>query len=134
MTERNAALSAFKEALPYTLPVFAGFWFIAFAYGFYMYTLGFSFLYPLFMAMFIYLWPCSYLEDRLNSSQSRCCFPHLPRGRHSSLPSPFRQGISSMVLLCWKSMKEWAGKSPPSSTGCAMRRLPSIIQQRFQMV
>ena len=47
MTERNAALSAFKEALPYTLPVFAGFWFIAFAYGFYMYTLGFSFLYPL---------------------------------------------------------------------------------------
>lgn len=127
MTERNAALSAFKEALPYTLPVFAGFWFIAFAYGFYMYTLGFSFLYPLFR-------PCSYLEDRLNSSQSRCCFPHLPRGRHSSLPSPFRQGISSMVLLCWKSMKEWAGKSPSSSTGCAMRRLPSIIQQRFQMV
>lgn len=54
MTERNAALSAFKEALPYTLPVFAGFWFIAFAYGFYMYTLGFSFLYPLFMAMFIF--------------------------------------------------------------------------------
>ena len=37
---------ALHEAFPCTIPIFAGFWFIAFAYGFYMYTLGFSFIYP----------------------------------------------------------------------------------------
>lgn len=45
---------ALHEAFPCTIPIFAGFWFIAFAYGFYMYTLGFSFIYPTLMAMFIF--------------------------------------------------------------------------------
>lgn len=38
---------AFQEAFPYTVPIFAGFWFVAFAYGFYMHSLGFSPLYPM---------------------------------------------------------------------------------------
>lgn len=42
MRKNGAAMAALAEAFPLTLPIFAGFWFIAFAYGFYMNTLGFS--------------------------------------------------------------------------------------------
>ena len=51
---KSPALRALHEAFPYTLPIFAGFWFLAFAYGFYMHTLGFNFLYPTLMAMVIF--------------------------------------------------------------------------------
>lgn len=54
MSKSNAPWLAFQEAYPCTLPIFAGFWFVAFAYGFYMHTLGFSFLYPMCMAMIIF--------------------------------------------------------------------------------
>lgn len=50
----HPAFRAFQEALPHTLPILAGFWFIAFAYGFYMHSLGFSFIYPMLMAMIIF--------------------------------------------------------------------------------
>lgn len=50
----NAMLKAFKAAFPYTLPIFAGFWFLSLAYGIMMNSLGFSFLYPLFMSLIIY--------------------------------------------------------------------------------
>ena len=49
-SKSSPALRALHEAFPYTLPIFAGFWFLAFAYGFYMHTLGFNFLYPTLMA------------------------------------------------------------------------------------
>ena len=45
---------ALKAAFPYTIPIFAGFWFLALAYGIYMNTAGFSFLYPMFMSMLIF--------------------------------------------------------------------------------
>lgn len=54
MNKHHAAWQAFQEAYPPTIPIFAGFWFVAFAYGFYMHSLGFSFLYPLCMAMVIF--------------------------------------------------------------------------------
>ncbi len=54
MNKNGMALKALQEALPCTLPVFAGFWLVAFAYGFYMHTLGFSFWYPMCMAMIIF--------------------------------------------------------------------------------
>lgn len=50
----DPASRAFLEAFPYTVPIFAGFWFVAFAYGFYMHSLGFSPLYPMIMAMIIF--------------------------------------------------------------------------------
>lgn len=53
-SQSSPTWKALHEAFPTTIPIFAGFWFIAFAYGFYMYTLGFSFLYPILMAMFIF--------------------------------------------------------------------------------
>jgi 4-azaleucine resistance transporter AzlC len=45
---------AFRAAVPYTLPIFASFWFIGLTYGIYMHTLGFSFWYPMFMSLFIF--------------------------------------------------------------------------------
>lgn len=45
---------AFKAAFPHTLPIFAGFWFLSMAYGIYMNSAGFSFIYPMFMSMLIF--------------------------------------------------------------------------------
>ncbi len=55
MLQKNGpALRALEEAFPHTIPIFAGFWFVSFAYGFYMNTMGFHFLYPMLMAMIIF--------------------------------------------------------------------------------
>lgn len=53
-TGTGAAWKAFKEAFPVTLPILAGFWFVAFAYGIYMHAEGFSFWYPFLMAACIF--------------------------------------------------------------------------------
>lgn len=45
---------AFKAAFPYTIPIFAGFWFLGLAYGIYMNVSGFSFVYPMLMSMTIF--------------------------------------------------------------------------------
>ena len=45
---------AFKAALPYTLPICAGFLFLGMSYGFLMRSKGFSFFYPLLMSLFIF--------------------------------------------------------------------------------
>lgn len=45
---------AFKTAFPYTIPIFAGFWFIGITYGVYMNVLGFSFWYPMLMGLTIF--------------------------------------------------------------------------------
>lgn len=50
----SGAWKAFQEAFPYTVPVFAGFWFVVFSYGIYMHSMGFGFLYPALMAAFIF--------------------------------------------------------------------------------
>ena len=47
-------MKAFRAAFPYTIPIFAGFWFLALAYGIYMNANGFSFVYPMLMSMLIY--------------------------------------------------------------------------------
>ena len=44
---------SFLAAFPKTLPILAGFLFLGFSYGFYMQSLGFSFLYPMLMALTI---------------------------------------------------------------------------------
>ena len=45
---------AFKAALPHTLPICVGFLFLGMSYGFMMRSKEFSFVYPLFMSMFIF--------------------------------------------------------------------------------
>ena len=45
---------AARCAFPYTIPIFAGFWFLGIAYGIYMNVSGFSFVYPMVMAIVIF--------------------------------------------------------------------------------
>ncbi len=50
----NVKTRAFKAALPYTLPICAGFSFLGLAYGIYMNSMGFSFVYPMLMSLTIF--------------------------------------------------------------------------------
>ena len=45
---------AFKTAFPYTIPIFAGFWFLGTTYGIYMNVSGFSFVYPMVMSLTVF--------------------------------------------------------------------------------
>lgn len=45
---------AFREALPYTIPICIGFLFMGMSYGFLMRSKGFPFIYPFLMSMFIF--------------------------------------------------------------------------------
>lgn len=51
---RTKIRKALRCAFPYTVPIFAGFWFLGMAYGIYMNVSGFSFVYPLLMSMTIF--------------------------------------------------------------------------------
>ncbi|MCQ2554820.1 MAG: AzlC family ABC transporter permease [Clostridia bacterium] len=54
MTKFDVLRKAFKSAFPYTIPIFAGFWFLGMAYGIYMKVSGFSFWYTLLMTVVIF--------------------------------------------------------------------------------
>lgn len=52
--KNNVCYLSLKAAFPYTLPIFAGFWFLGMAYGMYMNVAGFSFWYSMLMSFFIF--------------------------------------------------------------------------------
>jgi 4-azaleucine resistance transporter AzlC len=52
--EKGIILRSFKRAFPYTLPIFAGFWFLGLTYGIFMNVSGFSFIYPMLMSITIF--------------------------------------------------------------------------------
>lgn len=52
--QQGVRIKALKAAFPHTIPIFAGFWFIALAYGIYMNVSGFSFWYPMLMSLTIF--------------------------------------------------------------------------------
>lgn len=54
VSNQTVRRAAFAAAFPYTLPIFAGFWFLGITYGIYMNVSGFSFWYPMLMAAIIY--------------------------------------------------------------------------------
>ena len=55
MQSRSEMLKkAFTTAFPYTIPIFAGFWFLGITYGIYMNVSGFSFWYPMLMSVTIF--------------------------------------------------------------------------------
>ena len=54
MKEKGVRAKALKAAFPYTIPIFAGFWFLGMAYGIYMNVSGFSFWYPFLMSLTIF--------------------------------------------------------------------------------
>lgn len=54
MKSKSVVFSALKAAFPYTIPIFAGFWFLGLTYGIYMNSENFNFLYPMFMSFCIF--------------------------------------------------------------------------------
>ena len=52
--QKGYITAALRAALPKTLPIFAGFWFLGMSYGILMKVNGFSFLYPMLMALTIF--------------------------------------------------------------------------------
>ena len=54
MHPRGTRARALAAAFPYTIPIFAGFWFLGMAYGIYMNVSGFSFWYPFLMGLTIF--------------------------------------------------------------------------------
>lgn len=52
--KRFIKVAALKAAFPYTIPIFAGFWFLGLTYGIYMNVSGFSFVYPMLMSLTIF--------------------------------------------------------------------------------
>lgn len=50
----NVKMKALKCAFPYTIPIMTGFLFLGMSYGIYMHVSGFSFWYPMLMAMTIF--------------------------------------------------------------------------------
>lgn len=54
MRQCGICKKAFKSAFPHTIPIFAGFCFLGMAYGIYMNVSGFSFWYPMLMALTIF--------------------------------------------------------------------------------
>ncbi len=52
--KRSIKAIALKAAFPYTIPIFAGFWFLGLTYGVYMNVSGFSFIYPMLMSLTIF--------------------------------------------------------------------------------
>lgn len=53
-TDRSVITRSFRAAFPQTIPILAGFLFLGMAYGIYMNVQGFSFVYPMLMALVIF--------------------------------------------------------------------------------
>ncbi len=54
VTSTNYRRRALAAAFPYTVPIFAGFWFLGLTYGIFMNVSGFSFWYPMLMSLTIF--------------------------------------------------------------------------------
>lgn len=54
LSHKQTLVQAARCAFPYTIPIFAGFWFIGLTYGIYMNVSGFSFVYPMLMSLTIF--------------------------------------------------------------------------------
>ena len=52
--DRSVIARSFRAAFPQTIPILAGFLFLGMAYGIYMNVQGFSFVYPMLMALVIF--------------------------------------------------------------------------------
>lgn len=58
-------MKALKAAFPYTVPIFAGFWFLGLTYGIYMRAAGFSFWYPMLMSLTIFAGSVEFIAANL---------------------------------------------------------------------
>lgn len=54
MIKSRQLQKALQAAFPYTIPIFASFWFLGLTYGIFMHVCGFSFWYPMLMSLLIF--------------------------------------------------------------------------------
>lgn len=54
LSSEHPIKKAARTAFPYTIPIFAGFWFLGMTYGIYMNVSGFSVIYPMIMSLTIF--------------------------------------------------------------------------------
>lgn len=101
---RPPILNAFREALTATLPIAAGFLFIGAAYGFYMQRMGFSFWYPMLMAMIIFGGSLEFVTVTMLLS------PFAPL-QAFLMALMIQARHLFMALPCWTAIKEWVGKT-----------------------
>ena len=64
---------AFVTAFPFTIPIFAGFWFLGMTYGIYMNVSGFSFWYPMLMSLTIFAGSVEFVAVNLLLGRSIRC-------------------------------------------------------------
>lgn len=65
MKRNNLWRPALRAAFPYTVPIFAGFWFMGIAYGLLMNKEGFGFQWPMIMAMTIFSGSVEFVAVRM---------------------------------------------------------------------
>ena len=65
MKKKQMMKKAMVCAFPYTIPIFAGFWFLGITYGIYMNISGFSFWYPMLMAVTIFAGSVEFVTVRM---------------------------------------------------------------------
>lgn len=65
MNQKQTLIKAFRCAFPYTIPIFAGFWFLGMTYGIYMNVSGFSFWYPMLMSLTIFAGSAEFIAVNL---------------------------------------------------------------------
>ena len=96
---------ALKCAFPYTIPIFAGFWFLGLTYGIYMNVNGFSFIYPMLMSLTIFAGSVEFIAV------------NLLHGRVRSVSRPWLMTlmINARHLFyghcrCWINFEGWDGR------------------------
>lgn len=98
--------TALKCAFPYTIPIFAGFWFLGMTYGIYMNVSGFSFWYPLLMSLTIFGGSLEFV------AVSMLLAPYAPV--QCFLMALMIQARHLFTALpCWINLRDWAGKALP---------------------
>ena len=124
-TKRQSIIMAARCAFPYTIPIFAGFWFLGMTYGIYMNVSGFSFVYPMIMSLIIFGGSLEFVAVKMLMSayapMQTLIMTLMIQARHLfygiSMLDRFKgMGLKNFILV----------------TECVMRAFLLTIQQKFQ--
>ena len=123
--EKTAGIKgkAFRTAFPLTLPICAGFLFLGLAYGVYMNSKGFSFVWPMIMSLTIFAGSMEFVTVTLLTSAFNPLYAFLltvmVNARH------LFYGVSMLETYKGTGKKKWYLKmcirDSPFSTGCSCR-------------
>jgi len=84
---KQVVAQAARLAFPYTIPIFAGFWFLGITYGIYMNVSGFCFVYPMLMSLTIFGGSLEFVAVGLLLFAGSCVVFRAGMGRYESAGS-----------------------------------------------